>query len=128
MRTRRFLLLLFAVVVLAICGMFVVRECYSPFALLKARYERIENGFTDEQVFAILGPPTRPVCFQAGNSLVWQAGPEYRDGYVCIQVEWKDSYGEVTDKWIHEPRSLWDRLKESLGLVEEEKPGSTFSF
>jgi hypothetical protein len=120
---QRYVFLLIALVVLAICGMFVLRERCSESATRKRQYEKIEEGMAENEVVAICGEPAGRKHVNYGWYLWW----DY-EGEGCVLVMISDEEMRVEYKQIFEPVSIWDRFKKALGLGQDERLGQTFSF
>jgi hypothetical protein len=125
-------LLLIGLITLSLCGMLILRERCSTFAIRKAQFERVQEGMTEEEVIAILGKPTEAGWWRNLRYSVWQMGSDrYRDGIVFIDFHPEEDHDGyvVTEKLICAPWSFWDRLKEALQrLGEDERLGQTFAF
>ena len=121
--------LLLGLVVLLCCGMLVLREQCSTFAIRRVQFGQIENGMTEREVVAILGEPTsRTFHSDRLVSLLWNCGnDEHPYGRIVVMMTWAED-GVVESKWIREPLSLWDRVMEALNMGEDERLGQTFSF
>jgi hypothetical protein len=120
---QRTLLLLIGVVVLLFCGMLLLRERCSVSAVRKQQYERIETHMTEKEVLAILGEPTGRRVAHGGWYLWWEFE---KDGSILVMI--LEDEARVMYKAIHEPLSLWGRVKQALNFGEDERLGQTFAF
>ena len=87
---RRILLLLMGLTICLLCGFAVLHHRYSPSALRKAAFERIENGMSKDAVIALLGPPDEEYwseeCFH--GVMLWGLGSDFhKDGHIHLDLD-----------------------------------------